>query len=84
MGQRLLKLSTVLLMDVLKGLGEGPPRYFQVVKDAIPLDAKMVECSTSPYWPDTIDVVLESAAWQTEEPLAEIWPTLTTVEVAGE
>ncbi len=78
MGKRTLKISVELLIDILKGLRDGPPRYFTVTKDPVPADAKMVSCRTSKYWPNMVEVVLESATFEGDE--GEIRPNCAVVE----
>ena len=79
MGQRLLQISAELLVEFLRGLRDGPPRYFSVTENPIPADAKILSVRSSQYWPNIVEIELESAAWEPAEPRTKIVPAVTTV-----
>lgn len=78
--QRLLMVSADLLVDILKGLQDGKPRAFEVVSEPLPDDTKIVSVRSSLYWPNTVEIVLESASFTPAEERTRISPVLRTVE----
>lgn len=84
MGQRLLAITDSLLVDILKAFREGEThRYFRVDKDGLPLDAAIVATRTSPYWPNTVEITLQSPAWEEAGPRTPVTPQLSCVELEG-
>jgi hypothetical protein len=79
MGRRILKVSAELLVDFLKGLQDGPPRYFAIVSDAVPADARIVTCRSSLYWPNVVEIGLESVTFDGDD--GEISPLFQAVEL---
>jgi hypothetical protein len=61
-----------LLIDILKGLKAGPPRYFKVLKNAIPDDAELVGARISDLAPALVVMELESAQWSPDKNGAEL------------
>ena len=79
MGQRLLEVSIDLLVSILQGLADGPPRSFQIESDPIPADAKILSVYYSPYRTNTVEIVLQSKEWTDEPPRTKINPVVKTV-----
>lgn len=77
MGQRLLEINVKVMLSVLSGLGSGPGRYFTVDRDHVPEDATVVSLRPSPYWPDTVEVLLESSSWAPAAPRTRLETRLT-------
>lgn len=77
MAQRTLRIAPDLLVQILKGMDSDPRRrWLRVVRDPIPDDAKIVSVRYSPYYADTVDVLLESDAWPELGPGHRIEPQL--------
>jgi hypothetical protein len=78
MGRRVLRISAELVADWCKAF-TGPTYHFRVVKDALPADARVVSVTGSPGRPNTVEVVLESAAWPAAGDGAEVRPACEAV-----
>lgn len=63
MVQRTLRVTPELMIDFLRAFEAGPPRRFVVEADPIPADAKIISVRYSPYYANTIEIVLQSSAW---------------------
>jgi len=80
-GERLLEVSTDMIIEIVKSLQSDTPRYFKVINDPLPANVKLRSINTSIYWPNTIEVHLESEDWSKEEPRTKVNPQLKLIEV---
>lgn len=79
MGMRKANISTDLIAGILKGFGDGPPRYFNVTHNALPADAKVVAVRNSPYWPGVVEVDVESSEWDEAHNGDKLDPAIVSV-----
>lgn len=75
MGTRTLKINGDLFAQLLKGLGNGPPRYFKV-DSPLPADAEIVGAGYH-VGKDCVELVLKSESWVGN--VGEVTPTVTAV-----
>lgn len=69
----MLKISDVLLVDILKGLQEGPPRRFKVASNGLPADAKPIRAGHTP--DGNLFILIESEEFEDIE-LGKEYPIL--------
>lgn len=85
MRRKILKISGALFVELF---GKGPKQVYQVIKDPVPSDARIIDVRFNGFgYPDLIEILLESESFDrvpAGESYPELRPVIQSFHIEGE
>jgi hypothetical protein len=79
MGERVLEVAAWFIADLLQVVTDSPPRRLVVIRATIPAKHRIISVCQSPYWPNTVELLIESEEWDPAPPRTKISPQVAVV-----